>query len=81
MKFFFLLTFAAAIPAIISGGLAERTRFYPQLAAINSLMAMVGGILAALVTGKNDPGFVHSGPLAGWWPSVPVPISCIHLVR
>ena len=177
-KFFFLLTFAAAIPAIISGGIAERARFYPQLAAtfllvgfvypffegiawnkafgiqdwltvtfgapfhdfagsvvvhamggwialpavlllgarygrytkdgrisahppssipflalgawiltvgwfgfnvmsaqtienisglvaINSLMAMVGGILAALVLGKNDPGFVHNGPLAG----------------
>jgi Amt family ammonium transporter len=32
-KFFFLLTFAAAIPAIVSGGIAERARFYPQLAA------------------------------------------------
>jgi Amt family ammonium transporter len=28
-------------------------------------MAMVGGILAALVVGRNDPGFVHNGPLAG----------------
>jgi Amt family ammonium transporter len=35
------------------------------LVAVNSLMAMVGGILAALVVGKNDPGFVHNGPLAG----------------
>jgi Amt family ammonium transporter len=35
------------------------------LVAINSLMAMVGGTLAALVFGKNDPGFVHNGPLAG----------------
>ena len=33
VKFFFLLTFAAAIPAIISGGIAERARFYPQLFA------------------------------------------------
>ena len=32
---------------------------------MNSLMAMVGGTLAALVVGKNDPGFVHNGPLAG----------------
>jgi Amt family ammonium transporter len=32
---------------------------------MNSLMAMVGGTLAALVAGKNDPGFVHNGPLAG----------------
>ena len=35
------------------------------LVAMNSLMAMVGGTLAALVFGKNDPGFVHNGPLAG----------------
>jgi Amt family ammonium transporter len=35
------------------------------LVAVNSLMAMVGGILSALFVGKNDPGFVHNGPLAG----------------
>jgi Amt family ammonium transporter len=35
------------------------------LVAVNSLMAMVGGILAALIAGRNDPGFVHNGPLAG----------------
>ena len=35
------------------------------LVAVNSLMAMVGGIIAALVFGKNDPGFIHNGPLAG----------------
>ena len=35
------------------------------LVAMNSLMAMVGGTLAALLAGKNDPGFVHNGPLAG----------------
>lgn len=178
VKFFFLLTFAAAIPAIISGGIAERSRFVPQLiatavivglvyplfegltwnqrfgvqawikgvtgeefhdfagsivvhavggwlalaavlllgprsnryrkdgaisanppssipflalgawiltvgwfgfnvmsaqtidkvsglVAVNSLMAMAGGTLAALALGRNDPGFVHNGPLAG----------------
>ena len=178
VKFFFLLTFAAAIPAIISGGIAERARFNPQLiatfmlvgfvyplfegiawnrnygvqdwleghfgapfhdfagsvvvhalggwialmaviligprrgryhrnggvaahppssipflalgawvltvgwfgfnvmsaqsldaisglVAVNSLMAMIGGTLAALFAGRNDPGFVHNGPLAG----------------
>jgi Amt family ammonium transporter len=178
VKFFFLLTFAAAIPAIVSGGIAERSRFGPQLAAtailvgliypvfegiawnqnlgiqgwiqhttgaefhdfagsvvvhavggwiglaavlllgarsnryrkdgaisahppssipflalgawmltvgwfgfnvmsaqtldrisglvaVNSLMAMVGGTLAATLLGRNDPGFVHNGPLAG----------------
>ena len=178
VKFFFLLTFAAAVPAIVSGGIAERAKFNPQLAAtfllvgfvypffegiawnkhygvqdwllanfgatfhdfagsvvvhamggwialaavillgardgrygkdgrinahppsnipflalgawiltvgwfgfnvmsaqavqgisglvaVNSLMALVGGTIAALVFGKNDPGFVHNGPLAG----------------
>ncbi|MFP5390787.1 MAG: ammonium transporter [Gammaproteobacteria bacterium] len=178
VKFFFLLTFAAAIPAIISGGIAERARFCPQLiatavlvglvypffegiawngrfgvqaflggafgapfhdfagsvvvhavggwvalpavlllgarrgrynknggisahppssipflalgawiltvgwfgfnvmsaqtldkmnglVAVNSLMAMVGGTLVALLLGKNDPGFAYNGPLAG----------------
>jgi Amt family ammonium transporter len=178
VKFFFLLTFAAAIPAIISGGIAERAKYHPQsiatfflvaliypffegmvwnnnygfqdwldanfgekfhdfagsvvvhamggwialpavlllgarsgrygkdgrvqahppssipflalgawilivgwfgfnvmsaqkavdisgLVALNSLMAMVGGTLAASWMGKNDPGFMHNGPLAG----------------
>ncbi len=178
VKFFFLLTFAAAIPAIISGGIAERAKFHPQmlatalivgllyplcegavwankfgfqgwieavtggplhdfagslvvhafggwialpavlilgarrnryrkdggisahppssipflalgswilavgwfgfnvmsaqtidkisgLVAVNSLMALVGGTLAAALLGKNDPGFVYNGPLAG----------------
>ena len=178
VKFFFLLTFAAAIPAIISGGIAERAKFNPQLAAsflvvgfvypfyegivwngnyglqawlesafgyafhdfagsivvhavggwlaltavialgarkgrytkegrliaippssipflalgswilvvgwfgfnvmsaqtlegisglvaVNSLMAMVGGTLSGLFFGKNDPGFLYNGPLAG----------------
>lgn len=35
------------------------------LVALNSLMAMVGGIVAALIAGRNDPGFIHNGPLAG----------------
>ena len=35
------------------------------LVAMNSLMAMVGGVLAAMVVGRNDPGFVHNGALAG----------------
>jgi Amt family ammonium transporter len=35
------------------------------LVAVNSLMAMVGGTLAALIVGKNDPGFLYNGPLAG----------------
>lgn len=35
------------------------------LVAVNSLLAMVGGILAAFLVGRNDPGFVHNGALAG----------------
>ncbi len=35
------------------------------LVAVNSLMAMAGGIVVALIAGRNDPGFVHNGPLAG----------------
>jgi len=35
------------------------------LVAVNSLMAMVGGTVAALIVGRNDPGFLHNGPLAG----------------
>ena len=47
VKFFFLLTFAAAIPAIISGGIAERARFHPQLAAT----ALLVGLLYPLFEG------------------------------
>src|SRR5690349_18066390 len=41
VKFFFLLTFAAAVPAIISGGIAERARFWPQLLATAVLVGFV----------------------------------------
>lgn len=41
VKFFFLLTFAAAIPAIVSGGIAERSRFYPQLVATFVIVAAI----------------------------------------
>jgi anti-anti-sigma regulatory factor len=41
VKFFFLLTFAAAIPAIVSGGIAERARFGPQVAATFAIVALV----------------------------------------
>jgi Amt family ammonium transporter len=35
------------------------------LVAMNSLLAMAGGTIAAFIVGRNDPGFVHNGPLAG----------------
>ena len=41
VKFFFLLTFAAAIPAIISGGIAERAKFNPQLIATFVIVGFV----------------------------------------
>jgi len=44
---------------------AQRLEAISGLVALNSLMAMVGGTLAALWAGKNDPGFLHNGPLAG----------------
>ena len=47
---------------VMSAGTADGAS---GLVAMNSLMAMVGGLLAALVAGKNDPGFVHNGALAG----------------
>jgi ammonium transporter, Amt family len=44
---------------------AQTINHISGLVAVNSLMAMVGGTLVALWAGKNDPGFVHNGPLAG----------------
>jgi len=47
---------------VMSAGTADGAS---GLVAINSLLAMVGGLIAALVAGKNDPGFIHNGALAG----------------
>jgi len=44
---------------------AQTTQAVSGLVALNSLMALVGGTLAAVILGRNDPGFVHNGPLAG----------------
>jgi len=44
---------------------AQQITSISGLVAVNSLMAMVGGTLVALLAGKNDPGFLHNGPLAG----------------
>ncbi|HEX9779530.1 MAG TPA: ammonium transporter [Geopsychrobacteraceae bacterium] len=44
---------------------AQKLEGISGLVAANSLLAMVGGVLFALVAGKNDPGFVHNGALAG----------------
>jgi Amt family ammonium transporter len=51
VKFFFLLTFAAAIPAIVSGGIAERARFGPQLAATAALVGLIYPLFEGVVWG------------------------------
>jgi len=53
VKFFFLLTFAAAIPAIISGGIAERAKFYPQLIASAVIVALVYPLFEGMVWAGN----------------------------
>ncbi|MBL4692619.1 MAG: ammonium transporter [Magnetovibrio sp.] len=53
VKFFFLLTFAAAIPAIISGGIAERFKFWPQLIATAFLVAVVYPMFEGMIWGDR----------------------------
>jgi len=53
VKFFFLMTFAAAIPAIISGGIAERARFYPFLIASALIVAFVYPFFEGIVWNGN----------------------------
>lgn len=54
MHFFFLLTFAAAIPAIISGGIAERAKFWPQVIAGGILAGVVYPLFESIVWGQNE---------------------------
>ena len=51
VKFFFLLTFAAAIPAIVSGGIAERARFGPQLIATAVIVGLIYPVFEGAVWG------------------------------
>ena len=53
VKFFFLMTFAAAVPAIISGGIAERMKFWPQVAASAVVIALVYPSFEGLVWGTR----------------------------
>ncbi|MGC2857628.1 ammonium transporter [Novispirillum sp. DQ9] len=53
VRFFFLLMFAAAIPAIISGGIAERARFVPQLIATAVLVGLVYPFFEGIVWGGS----------------------------
>ncbi len=62
VHYFFLLTFAACIPAIISGGIAERARFWPQSVAGGILVGLVYPFFESLVWGKN----VFLGQAGSW---------------
>ncbi|NVK23416.1 MAG: ammonium transporter, partial [Gammaproteobacteria bacterium] len=53
VKFFFLMTFAAAIPAIVSGGIAERGKFYPFLIASGLIVGLFYPILEGLIWNGN----------------------------
>ena len=53
VKFFFLLTFAAAVPAIISGGIAERAKFWPQAIASGVIVAVFYPLFEAAVWGER----------------------------
>ncbi|MFO1338079.1 MAG: ammonium transporter [Burkholderiaceae bacterium] len=63
VKFFFLLTFAAAIPAIVSGGIAERARFGPQLMATAVIVGLVYPLFEGAVWGGR---FGFQAALKGW---------------
>ncbi len=62
VKFFFLLTFAAAIPAIVSGGIAERARFGPQLFATAVIVGLIYPLFEGAVWGGRFglQGFIES---------------------
>jgi Amt family ammonium transporter len=62
VKFFFLLTFAAAIPAIVSGGIAERARFGPQLIATAVLVGLIYPVFEGAVWGGR---FGFQGAIKG----------------
>ncbi|MEG0677401.1 MAG: ammonium transporter, partial [Comamonas sp.] len=53
VKFFFLLTFAAAIPAIISGGIAERAKFWPQLIATAVIVGLIYPFFEGIVWNQH----------------------------
>jgi Amt family ammonium transporter len=65
--FFFLLCFAAVIPAIISGGIAERMKFWPQIIGGAVLVAFVYPLFEGLVWGRFNVLGSADGFLAGWF--------------
>ena len=61
VRFFFLMTFAAAVPAIVSGGIAERARFGPQMIAT----AVIVGLAYPLLDGVAEAGRAVAGAPRG----------------
>ncbi len=63
VKFFFLLTFAAAVPAIVSGGIAERARFWPQLYATAAIVGLLYPFFEGIVWGEryNVQALIEAG--------------------
>ncbi len=64
VRFFFLLCFSACIPAIISGGIAERTRFWPQVLAGGIFAGLTYPLFESFIWGQNSSG------LQEWFKSV-----------
>jgi Amt family ammonium transporter len=56
VRFFFLLCFAACIPAIISGGIAERAKFWPQVIAGAIFAGISYPLFESLIWGQNSEG-------------------------
>ena len=57
VRFFFFLTFAACIPAIISGGIAERTKFFPQVLAGAIFAGLLYPFFESIIWGVHSSGF------------------------
>ena len=67
VHFFFLLTFAACIPAIISGGIAERARFWPQVLAGGIFVGLVYPFFESFVWGRYSANASHQAICAQGW--------------
>ena len=64
VRFFFLMTFASAVPAIVSGGIAERARFEPQLAATAAIVGLAYPLLEGVAWGDR---FGVQAAMKGWF--------------
>ena len=69
VHFFFLLTFAACIPAIISGGIAERAKFWPQVVAGGIFVALLYPFFESLIWGRLSMSGGQPALIQGWFSS------------